>query len=242
MLNPDLDAAALAEQFSARGRVSIRDAFVPEVAEAAHACLRNEIPWRLSWYDNRCPPEERSRKLTRDQIRAMGREGWAALQREILSQARERFQYAYQSFDLLEGYRRGEQPGLFLYRLMAYLAGDEFFAFARTLIGDTDIDHVDGHATRYVAGHFLKNHADESPFEHRRAAYVIGMTRNWTADMGGLLMFLDDEGAVEEAYVPGFNTLTVFRVPVPHLVSDVPPWVSGERLAVTGWLTVGEAP
>ncbi len=239
MLNPDLDLPALAEEFSARGRVSIRDAFVPEVAEAARACLKSEVPWRLSWYDNRLPPEDRSVKLTAEQIRGMGRENWAALQREILSQARDRFQYAYQSFDLLDGYRRGERPGLFLYRLMAFLAGDEFFAFARTLIGDADIDHVDGHATRYVAGHFLKNHADESPFEQRRTAYVIGMTRDWTADMGGLLMFLDKEGAVQETHVPAFNTLTVFRVPVPHLVSDVAPWVTGERLAVTGWFTVG---
>jgi len=239
VLNPDLDIAALAEEFSVRGRISIRDAFVPAAAQAIHDCLKREVPWRLSWYDNRQPPEERSRKLTADEIRGMGREGWSALQREILSQARDRFQYAYQSFDLLQGYRRGERPGLFLYRLMAFLAGDEFFAFARTLTGDEDIDHVDGHATRYVAGHFLKNHADESPFEQRRAAYVIGMTRDWTADMGGLLMFLDDQGAVQEAYVPGYNTLTVFRVPVPHLVSDVPPWVTAERLAVTGWLTVG---
>jgi SM-20-related protein len=240
VLNPDLDLAALAEEFSTRGRVSIRDAFDPVAADAVHSCLRDEVPWRLSWYDNRREPRERAVKLTAEQIRGMGRDGWTALQREILTQARDRFQYVYQSFDLLDGYRRGERPDLFLYRLMAYLAGDEFFTFARTLIGDTDVDHVDGHATRYVAGHFLKNHADESPFEHRRAAYVIGMTRHWSADMGGLLMFLDETGEVQETYVPGFNTLTVFRVPVPHLVSDVPPWVAGERLAVTGWLTVGE--
>ncbi|MDH4031251.1 MAG: 2OG-Fe(II) oxygenase, partial [Chromatiales bacterium] len=87
-------------------------------------------------------------------------------------------------------------------------------------------------------GHFLKDHADESPFEQRRAAYVIGMTRDWEADMGGVLMFLDDSGRVEEALVPGFNTITVFRVPVRHLVSEVSPWVNGQRLSVTGWLTV----
>jgi len=240
MLNPDLNVAALAEEFSVQGRVFIRDVFVPDAAEAIRDCLKNEVPWRLTWYDNRRPPGQRAVHLTTDQIRSLGREGWLDVQREILTQAREPFQYAYQSFDLLEGYRRGERPNMFLYQLMAYMAGDEFFAFAQAVTGDMEINQVAGQATRYVGGHFLKTHTDDSLSEHRRAAYVIGMTQDWTADMGGLLMFLDDKGDVQEALVPGYNTLTLFRVPMPHLVSNIPPWVPGERLAVTGWLTVGD--
>jgi Rps23 Pro-64 3,4-dihydroxylase Tpa1-like proline 4-hydroxylase len=238
VLNPDLDLAGLAEDFSKRGWVWIRDAFRADVAESIHASLRDEVPWRLSVYDNRRPPKERAVKLTMQELQQMGQQNRAALQAEVLRQARDQFQYVYRSFDLLEGYRRGEAPDLFLYRLMQFLAGDVFFDFARRLLGDQEIDRIDGHATCYVAGHFLKDHADESPFEQRRAAYVIGMTRDWEADMGGVLMFLDDNGRVEEAFVPGFNTITVFRVPVRHLVSEVSPWVNGQRLSVTGWLTV----
>jgi Rps23 Pro-64 3,4-dihydroxylase Tpa1-like proline 4-hydroxylase len=240
VLNPDLDLAALTAEFAQRGRVCIRDAFLPEVAESAHACLRDEVPWRLSLYDNRRSTAGKGFTMTSRELQQMGRERRAALQTEVINQARTRFQYVYKSFDLLEGYRRGESPELFLYRLMSYLAADEFFSFAQRLTGDAEINRVAGQATCFTAGHFLKEHADKSSTEQRRAAYVIGMTRDWTADMGGLLMFLDEDGAVEETLVPAFNSLTVFRVPVRHLVSEVSPWVAGQRLSVTGWLTVAE--
>jgi len=238
MLNPLLNVAALADEFRQRGRIRIDEILVPEAAAALHACLAREIPWRLSCYDNRRPPAERPLKLRREQLAAMAPAHRQALQTEVLSQARDQFQYVYESFDLLEGHRQGEAPGLFAYRLMEYLAGDEFFRFARALTGDEEIDRIDGHATRYRAGHFLKDHADESPFENRRFAYVLSVTRDWTQDMGGLLHFTDESGQVTETLTPGFNSLAVFAVPVPHFVSYVPPWVGGDRLSVTGWLTV----
>ena len=238
MLNPALDPAALAAEFRRRGRIRIADALLPEAAEALHACLATEIPWRLSCYDHRRPPAEKPVKLDRERLEAMGPEGRRGLLAEVMTQARDRFQYVYQSFDLLDGHRRGERPGLFAYRLMEYLAGDAFFDFARRLTGDGEVDRIDGHATRYVAGHFLKDHADESPFERRRFAYVLSVTRGWTADMGGLLHFTDETGRVVETLVPGFNTLALFAVPTPHFVSYVAPWVTAERLSVTGWLTV----
>jgi Rps23 Pro-64 3,4-dihydroxylase Tpa1-like proline 4-hydroxylase len=238
MLNPALDARAYAPEFRRHGRIRIPDFLAPDAAEALHRCLASEIPWRLSCYDNRRPPAERPLKLTREQLAAMGTPARQGLQAEVLRQARDQFQYVYQSFDLLDGHRRGERPGLFAYRLMQALAEDAFFAFARALTGDSEIDRIDGHATRYAAGHFLKDHADESPFERRRFAYVLSVTRDWTVDMGGLLHFTDDRGRVVDTLVPGFNTLSLFAVPTPHFVSYVPPWVRGERLSVTGWLTV----
>jgi Rps23 Pro-64 3,4-dihydroxylase Tpa1-like proline 4-hydroxylase len=238
MLNPELDPAALAAKFQARGIIQISDIFQLDVADSLHQCLRDEIPWRLSCYDNMIEGSDRDLKLTQQSLAAMSADQKAGFQREILRQASDQFQYVYQSFDLLEGHRTGEKPDLFVYRLMQFLAGDTFFDFARTLTGSDEISHVDGHATRYVAGHFLKNHSDESPLEQRRFAYVIGMTRDWNADMGGMTQFLDNDGRVIDCLVPTFNSLIVFSVPVHHLVSHVPPWVTGERLSVTGWLTV----
>mgnify|MGYP001550657367 FL=1 len=238
MLNPSLDAAALADDFRRLGRIRIPDVLLPEAAAALHACLQTEIPWRLYCYDNRQPPKHRALKLRQEDLAAMSPEQRQGLQSEILRQARDRFQYVYQAFDLIEGHRRGEQPGLFAYQLMQHLAGDAFFDFARTLTGDEEIGLIDGHATRYIAGHFLKDHADESPFEQRRFAYVLSVTKDWTVDMGGLLHFMDEDGQVVDSYVPTFNSLTIFAVPTPHLVSYVPPWVAGERLSLTGWFTV----
>jgi hypothetical protein len=90
-----------------------------------------EVPWRLSVYDNRRPPKERALKLTAVELDRMGPEARASLQREVFRQANSQFQNAYQSFDLLDGFRRGEQPGLLLYQMMQYLAGEQFFALAR---------------------------------------------------------------------------------------------------------------
>lgn len=238
MLNPTLDRDSIRDRLRETGRVAIPGALRPEAADALHDCLSRDIPWRLSCYDNRRKPEERALKLTPAQLSGMTPQQRQAMHRELMGQAREHFQYVYQSFDLVEGHRSGECPGLFAYQLMEFLAGDEFFAFARSVTGDAAINRIDGHATRYGAGHFLKLHADESPFERRRFAYVLGVTRDWDPDMGGLLHFLDDEGAVTETFSPSFNVLTLFRVPAPHVVSYVSPWVTGERLSVTGWLTV----
>ena len=238
MLSPNLDVTALATELAEKGRIQIADVFLSEVAGALHQCLRDEIPWRLSCYDNMQEGSDSAVKIPLATLKAMSREQQSGFQQEILRQARDQFQYVYQSFDLLEGHRTGEKPDLYVYKLMQYLAADAFFDFARSLTGDQHLSYIDGHATRYVAGHFLKDHSDESPFERRRFAYVIGMTRDWDADMGGLTQFMNDEGDVVDCFVPTFNTLTVFSVPVKHMVSYVPPWVSGERLSVTGWLTI----
>ena len=147
MLNPQLDAAALANELGQRGRIRISDVLVPEAATALYDCLARAIPWRLSCYDNRRPPAERPVKLRREQLAAMAPAHRQALQAEVLSQAREQFQHVYEFFDLLEGHRQGEAPGLFAYRLMEYLVGDEFLTFARALTGDTEIDRIDGHTT-----------------------------------------------------------------------------------------------
>lgn len=237
MLNPQLDLEGIRARLADTGRVAIADALLPEAAEALYACLSEEIPWRLSCYDNRRESSERALKLTPADLAAMTPQQRQALQQEVMRQARDRFQYVYQSFDLVEGFRSGETPDLFAYRVMEFMAGDAFFDFARDITGDAEINRVDGHATRYGPGHFLKLHADESPFERRRFAYVLGVTRDWHPDMGGLLHFLDEDGAVCETFTPSFNTLTIFRVPAPHVVSYVSPWVTGERLSITGWFT-----
>jgi len=238
MLNSKLDVPALAAEFREKGRIQIADIFSVDVAESLHQCLQDEIPWRLSCWDNTRDDPDQAVTITQDKMAAMRGEQRIGFLGEVLRQARDQFQYLYQSFDLVLGHRAGEKPDLYAYKLMKYLAGDEFFNFARSLTGDQEISYIDGHATRYVARHFLKEHSDESPFERRRFAYVIGLTRDWNADMGGLTQFMDDEGSVVDCFVPTFNTLIVFAVPTKHLVSYVPEWVFGERLSITGWLTI----
>lgn len=238
MLNPDLDVEALSSQLAESGRVVVRDVFTPDAARRIHEDLAARVPWRLAYLDTRVTGEHQNQQLTQEQFAAMGPQRAAALRAQILQQARDSFQYLYQHFNIGGGQKAGETPGLFLYEMLDYLRSDDFQGFARKLTGVEDLNDVYAHATLYTAGNFLKVHEDVTPDDDRRFAYVFGFTRNWTADMGGLLHFLDDDGQIADTQTPGFNMMTLFRVPTAHLVSMVAPWVREPRLAVTGWLLV----
>jgi SM-20-related protein len=238
LLNPDLDIESLSRRLAGTGRIVIRDVFTPDAARRIHEELATGIPWRLAYLDTRVTGEHQNQQLTQEQFVAMGPQKAAALRGMIFIQARDSFQYLYQHFNLGGGQLTGETQGLFVSDLMDYLRGEDFQGFARRLTGVEELDDIYAHATLYTAGNFLKVHEDVTASDDRRFAYVFGFTRNWQADMGGLLHFLDDRGRIVETLVPGFNMLTLFRVPTSHLVSMVAPWVREPRLAVTGWLRV----
>lgn len=105
--------------------------------------------------------------------------------------------------------------------------------------------------SRYTRGHFLAEHTD-SRFE-RKLAFVLQFTEGWRPEYGGLLLFMDPQGAaggeVLHAFVPSPNSFTIFDVAedpplatrpginlLPHTVSEVV--VEGKaRIAVSGWYT-----
>jgi len=130
-------------------------------------------------------------------------------------------------------------PNLFLDTVLEALATPAFIGFARQVTGDSSINKVDAQATRYTAGHFLNLH-DDAQYQgaQRRCAYVLNFTKDWRAEWGGLLQFLDGGGKVIDSFVPHFNSLSLFAVPTPHIVSYVAPFASAPRLSITGWFTV----
>ncbi len=241
MLNTEIDIASAADSLAKTGRVVIRDVFEQEHADRISDCLNEQVPWRLAYRDTRVSGANQERQLTQEQFAALGPERAAALRALIFSQARDHYQYLYQHFNIGGGQKTGEAPGMVLYELFDYLRSAPLMAFAHQLTGDAEINDVYAHATLYTAGNFLKIHQDVTNTDDRRFAYVFGFTRDWQADMGGLTHFLDDDGNVAETFMPGYNTLTIFSVPVAHLVSQVSPWVGQRRLAVTGWLIVEDA-
>ena len=117
------------------------------------------------------------------------------------------------------------------------MGSDELFGFIQQVSNDRVFNRVDCHACQYLPGHFLKEHVDSSPFENRHMAYVFNFTRDWDADYGGLTHFLDDDHQVVDTFIPDFNTLTLFRVPVPHSVSTVAAFAPRPRYSITGWFT-----
>ena len=230
--SPDLDLAIAAQGFRTAGRVRVLDILEPGGAEALHACLSRDVPWRLAY--NR---GDQAMLVDPAAARGMGATQQQQLNQEIIVGARKGFQYAYYSYPMVTAYLNREEPDLLLHRLLEWLVSPVVLQNVRRITGIASLRKCDGQATCYLPGHFLTQHDDGGTgSEGRRVGYVLNLTREWRPDWGGLLQFLSPDGSqVEDAWVPRFNSLALFRVPVMHAVSYVSPFAQHARFAVTGW-------
>ena len=62
------------------------------------------------------------------------------------------------------------------------------------------------------------------------------MNNKWEKNWGGHLAFFDDNGNINEAFIPGFNTLNIFLIPQMHSVQLVAPFAAENRTSYLGWL------
>ncbi len=225
------DLVELRRRFAETGRVVVGNILADAYAQALRAELLAWPRWALvaridgRHYDFDVAEFERLPVARRAELDAL-----------ILAEAGRGMQYRYERHPLYDlDYDAGPLPPA-LAGFRELLQRGAFLALARAITGQAAIAFGDGQMTRYRRGHFLTRHDDAHPTKRRVAAYVLGLTPDWGADQGGQLQFLDEAGRVEDTVVPGFNTLTLFRVPRPHLVGAVAPFVETSRLSVTGWL------
>jgi Rps23 Pro-64 3,4-dihydroxylase Tpa1-like proline 4-hydroxylase len=231
MLNPELDSAALAARYAEDGRVRINDLLDPAVAERIRTACIERVPFDLiTFVDNRAVeiPEAEMRNLPRTQVEAM--------QRQIMSNAARGIGYAY------GGYRMGRRPDGhsgeefdFLHSVFDYLNGPEVLEFIAAVTGRSDLQSADAQYTRYISGQFLTRHLDEVEAEKRRLAYVISFSHDWHPDWGGLLQFFQPDGTPRDAWLPKFNSMSLFDVSNVHSVTYVAPFTPEPRLSLTGW-------
>lgn len=231
MIDPDLDVGRWREALAARGRTQIEAFLQPDAAEHLHACLAHDVPWTLAYKDGPEPAV-----LPHEQWSALDDAAQAAVLARCHAHARTGYAFAYESYMMVRAYKEGRDPDLLLHRVLEFLNSPDFIAFARVLTRNTSIRRANAQATRYRAGHFLTQHNDFHAGEGRQLAYVLNLTREWHADHGGLLQFMDDSGRVVETLLPRWNTLSLFHVPAHHCVTLVAPWAREPRLAITGWL------
>lgn len=236
MINDALDPALWRAQLQRDGRVQVESYLLPQAAERLHECLAREVRWTLALRD-----ATGARTIDNAAYSALDAEALARLLQDTAAGARgcdgeAGFRFAYDSYMMVTAYKQGRDPGLLLHRVLELFNTPEYLAFVRALTGDERVRRVNAQATRYRPGHFLRYHTDIDSTEGRLYAYVLNLSREWTADWGGLLQFIDDEGRVVESYLPRWNTLSLFAVPAGHAVSLVAPWAAQDRLAITGWL------
>ncbi len=231
MLNPALDRAALAERYRQKNRIQIREALSEGAANDLFDILTRNTEWSLVWRE--ADGHVETKRLP--EMAAMPPQQRTQIINAIYARAREQFAFIYQANLMAENYASGRNPGHPLHRVFESLNGPDFIDLIRAVTGIETIVKADAQATLYGPGHFLNTHDDKIAGHKRRVAYVLNMTQNWNPDWGGLLQFYDDDGGVEDAFVPRFNTLSLFTVPQSHAVSYLPPFAPARRLAITGW-------
>jgi len=231
MLNPNLDRAALAEQFAIDGRIRIEAILDADVATRIRECCLESVPYEyLTNIDgkNVVITEEEMQKLSDEQVRE--------LQTNIMNAAGNGVGFFYC------GYKRNRAKGdstdeniRFLHSVFEYLNSEEMLSFIADVSGCKDLQSADAQYTRYTAGQFLTRHRDDVSAEKRRLAYVISFTQHWHPDWGGLLQYYEDDGTPRDAWMPVFNSMALFDVQHVHSVTFVAPFSAQPRLSLTGW-------
>jgi len=234
-LNPALDVAALKARFAATGRVQLRNVLTEESARELQLMLAQGTPWGMAVGAGTAKPSSFRAAQTRTP------EGQQALQQAARSAehhtARGEYGFRFAHYPILEAINEGWDPGGAHEVLIEHLNAPAFLDLARAVTGIDQLFKADAQATLFAPNHYLGRHIDSHVAEGWEVAYVLNLAReDWHPDWGGYLLFLDEDGDVVEGFRPRFNTLNLFRVPQPHLVSYVPPFAPVGRLAVTGWL------
>jgi SM-20-related protein len=232
-LNPHLDRVAIARALAGQRFVQVEEFLARASADALYEVLRSQTPYGLAAAGDGQP-------LGR-YVRAEAMSSLSAAEKAQMGDgaaraaAAGRFAFLYGRYPMVEAYVQNWHPGHPLYAVLEAINAAPVLDFARDVSGVAEITRADAQATLYARGHFLTDHDDLVESEGRRLAYVLNMTRDWKPDWGGYLNILDDRGDVRAGFMPRFNTLNLFLVPLRHHVSAVAGFAPVGRYAITGW-------
>lgn len=225
MINNDLDITALKKAFALKRRLQIQNFLQDSSAEQINICLQHQVPWVSA---ERGFPDTPIDPSTVHDAHAS-----ALLEAQL--RAKNAFHFYYERYLIIDAIKAQRDPGLLIHRVLEFFNSPEFLDFIRYFANDPTLNMVSAQATRYRPGQFLRLHNDKHDDEGRKFAYVLNLSKAWQADWGGLLHFIDEEQEMLDSFVPHWNSLSLFAVPVNHYVSMVMPWAETDRYAITGW-------
>lgn len=230
-LNPALDIPALKAAFAETGRLHIPAILKPESAEAIAAVLETERHWHLS---AAAGGQFMEMPLDGDRAAEPSKQSWIDDIR--VDGSSPITQYIFDTRRLSTRDLEPERVHDAADHAFDFLNSQPFLDFIHAVTGDDRPSFADAQATRYRPGHVLTVHNDHSAGKHRLYAYVLSLTRDWRADFGGNLIFPGETGMIDDGYVPAFNALNLFRVPMRHAVTQVATFAPRHRLSIVGWL------
>lgn len=230
---PGLHMDDLADAFGRAGRLHVPGFLAGDGAQRLHRRMEASPDWQFIF--NR---GNEHFQITQPNMKAMPPEARRQLMHDIFTEARDRFQMAYDIVNItLKTPEPVTRDPLFL-SFHAFLNSPAFLDAIEAMTGIRG-DWCSAMATRYAPGHFCEVHNDSANDGHRLVAFVMNVTPRWRVDWGGVLQFIDGEGNVLAGYTPRFNALNLFRVPQLHAVSLVSPFAGAPRYSVAGWVMGG---
>ncbi|MEP5569255.1 MAG: 2OG-Fe(II) oxygenase family protein [Halioglobus sp.] len=230
MLSPSLNFDKLALEYRADQRIRIANVLQPESAQELQTLFHRGIP-----FDHLMFLRGENRAYSADEMAAMSEPEKRSVQETLVRQAGDGVGFLYGGYRLTDGRAKNIESLAPLQRFFEYINSEAMLEFVRRVTGETAIVGADGQATQYTAGNFLTRHRDDPVGEKRRVAYVFGFSNGWHPDWGGLLQFFEENGTPRDAWLPQFNTLSLFDVRHIHSVTYVTPFAKAPRQSVTGW-------
>ncbi len=236
-LNKSKKLEKLKNRYLDNGYVKVENALLSECAEELYLNIAKQEKWNLVF---------RNKGIHQD-FNSIDVQGWDKKHKDDLielihNQAKENFQYFYETIPVYDIYYDNLMPGHFFNEIVEFLNNEDTLNYFREILAAPEISFLDAQITRFKAGHFLNRHNDDVQGKNRVAAFVINLSKEWRTDWGGALHILNNKLEIEQSFVPSFNEINIFKVPVDHVVGYVSPFASGERLSITGWLRSGENP
>lgn len=234
MINPNLDIKVLANEFESDKRLMVHNFLQTDIAERTHNACMTDVPFSTHYVIN-----NQYQSKTRAQMASLNQQEVKQINQHISSAASKGIGFLY------EGYLKSRISNdvstqsntelQFLHRVFDYLGSEEVLNTIKQLTGNLDINGAEPQYTRYLPGHFLTRHLDVVEGRGRRYAFVLGLTKGWHPDWGGLLQFYEKDGTPRNAWTPQFNVLSIFDVSHIHSVTYVTPFAAVPRLSLTGW-------
>lgn len=230
-VNPDLDVKSLRARFELSGRLRIEDFLAGDMAHRLAEELAVDQRWTYVINGTSSVFE-----IPRANYDALDPAERARIDEAVLTAAARGFQFRYETIRVSDDDTQRQGSATLIDRFAQFMSSPEALSFLASVTGMEDIVFADAQATRYRPGDFLTRHDDNVAGKHRRLAYVLGLTPEWKAEWGGLLLFCSPDGEVVDTIVPRFNGLSLFSVPQAHSVSYVAPSAPHARTSLTGWL------
>jgi SM-20-related protein len=229
-LSDSLDVDCLRASFARKGRLLIGQVLRQDCATALREYLESDTEWGIS-----LAPNARGRRFASAvTYRGFNRSQMRDVFDIAYSDGGAQYAHLYETFSL-SNYRNGSsRAGQYYAQFCEFVRSEPFLRFVRQITGLESVRTSTMVACRYRAGHFYASHVDATGGDGHRASYILNLSDYWDAQWGGLLRFKREDGHIDEAYLPRFNSMSIFLSSLEHAVGIVAPYAQHARYSIAG--------